>query len=735
MSDDPFAPLSGAGRPKQDKPDLVAVVPVPPDAPSPPQIHPKLGQPAASWTYLNGDGQIIGYVHRFNQTDGEKQFRPLVLFRPSAGGPLAWRWESWTNPRPLYGLDLLQARPHALVVVAEGEKSADAARKLVPGCVVVTSPNGSKSAAKADWSPLKGRAVIIWPDADAVGLAYAGTVARLALEAGAASVAIVSPPEGVEPGWDAADALDEGWDEERVRGLLAAARPAGQGNTPENDAAAPVAASEGRKAGGTRKRRSTPRERRPTQSEKLIGLTADCDLWHGPDREALCTFPVGDHRETWPIRSSAFKQWLCGRAYDELGLVPGNQAVEDTLRVLEAKAINRGPERKPWLRVGHTEDGRLYLDLGTKDWSAIEIRSDGWSVRQEHDGPFVRSKALWPLPLPEAGYDINELRRFVNVANDDDFILVVGWLMAALRSKGPYPILVVNGEQGSGKSTFSRLLRSLVDPNAAPIRSAPKDERDLIVWASNGHVIAMDNLSKVDSELSDALCRLATGGGSSTRKLHTDTEEIIFSGARPIILNGIPMLTDRPDLAQRAVSIRLRAIAEDERQTEDDFWEAWAEVAPRVLGALCDGLSAAVRRVGTVRLERIPRLADFAKWVTAAEPGLGWEDGTFLRTYSGNIQDVADSAFEANPVAVAIHAMLCEPSCGEYGWRGTATELLDALNQRASETQQRSYAWPKLPQQLGNQLERIAPLLRSKGFHFERKHSGNRQIILTHLSR
>jgi putative DNA primase/helicase len=130
-----------------------------------------------------------------------------------------------------------------------------------------------------------------------------------------------------------------------------------------------------------------------------------------------------------------------------------------------------------------------------------------------------------------------------------------------------------------------------------------------------------------------------------------------------------------------------------------------------------------------------PRLADFAKWVTAAEPGLGWENGTFLKTYTGNIQDVAETAFEANPVAGAIHAMLCEPECRDYGWKGTATELLDALNRRASDTQQRAFSWPKMPQHLGNQLERVAPLLRSKGFHFERKHSGNRQIILTPLSR
>jgi putative DNA primase/helicase len=137
------------------------------------------------------------------------------------------------------------------------------------------------------------------------------------------------------------------------------------------------------------------------------------------------------------------------------------------------------------------------------------------------------------LPEPEGGSSIEELRRFVNVRSDDDFTLVVAWLVMALRPRGPYPTPVANGEQGSGKSVFCRmLLRSLVDPSAAPIRAIAKDDRDLIVSAINSWVLAFDNLSTILGWLSDALCRLATGGGFATRMLHTDHEEMIFEGAR-----------------------------------------------------------------------------------------------------------------------------------------------------------------------------------------------------------
>src|SRR5262249_2058145 len=149
----PVPKLSGANAEKRD---ANLVMPVPADAPAPPATHTKLGRPTKSWPYKDAAGGVIGYVLRFDGADG-KEFRPLTLWRDSVSGTLEWRWESWPPKRPLYGLEELADRPVARVVVCEGEKATDAARRLLPGFVVVTSPNGSKSADKADWSPLRGR--------------------------------------------------------------------------------------------------------------------------------------------------------------------------------------------------------------------------------------------------------------------------------------------------------------------------------------------------------------------------------------------------------------------------------------------------------------------------------------------------------------------------------------------------------------------------------------------------
>ena len=147
-------------------------------------------------------------------------------------------------------------------------------------------------------------------------------------------------------------------------------------------------------------------------------------------------------------------------------------------------------------------------------------------------------------------------------------MLIVAWLLGALRAGGPYPVLAIAGEQGSAKTVLSKLLRALIDPNVAPVRALPRDERELFIAASNGHVLAFDNVSDLPPWLSDTLCRLTSGGAFSTRRLFTDQDEILFAATRPIILNGIEEVITRPDLADRAILLMLAPIAERRRRPE-----------------------------------------------------------------------------------------------------------------------------------------------------------------------
>jgi hypothetical protein len=114
------------------------------------------------------------------------------------------------------------------------------------------------------------------------------------------------------------------------------------------------------------------------------------------------------------------------------------------------------------------------------------------------------------------------------------------WLRQQYAARGrPYPVLAIAGEQGSAKTVLSKLLRAVIDPSVAPVRTLPRDERELFIAASNGHILAFDNLSGLPLWLSDTLCRLTSGGAFSTRRLFTDQDEILFAAARPVILSGI----------------------------------------------------------------------------------------------------------------------------------------------------------------------------------------------------
>jgi hypothetical protein len=313
------------------------------------------------------------------------------------------------------------------------------------------------------------------------------------------------------------------------------------------------------------------------------------------------------------------------------------------------------------------------------------------------------------------------LRSFVNLASASDFVLVVAWALAALRDRGPYPVLVLSGEQGSAKSTLSKILRALLDPNTAQLRALPREDRDLFIAASNGHVLPFDNLSALPAWISDTLCRLATGGGFATRQLRTDQDEVLFDATRPMILNSIEDIINRPDLADRAIFLTLEAIPEERRRSEEELWVAFDKERPRILGVLLDAMVQGLRMLPHIRLDRPPRMADFARWVVACETAL-WPSGSFTAAYRDNRKQAVDGVIEADPVAAAVHVMMATRT----EWSGTASELLGALGEAAGETvrKSKSKTWPDTPHALSGRLRRAMTFLRKVGIEITYSREG-----------
>src|SRR5262249_50610169 len=254
----------------------------------------------------------------------------------------------------------------------------------------------------------------------------------------------------------------------------------------------------------------------------MRGASPVCEeLFHTPNGIAFADLLTDGHRETWPIRSKRFRTWLRRCYYYATGTPPTAAMMASALDLLEARAQFDAPERALSLRVAD-HAGRIYLDLADERWRAVEIGSDGWRVVECPPVRFRRPAGMLPLPVPEKSGSIEVLRSFLNLSSQNDFVLVFAWLLAALRPRGPYPLLALSGEQGSAKTVLSKLLRALVDPNAAPVRALPREERELMIGANNGHLLAFDNVSGLPAWLSDALCRLASGGSFAVRRLYSD---------------------------------------------------------------------------------------------------------------------------------------------------------------------------------------------------------------------
>lgn len=446
--------------------------------------------------------------------------------------------------------------------------------------------------------------------------------------------------------------------------------------------------------------------RRPAASKQLVALAAEyTTLWHDSDARAYASLPVDEHTEHWPLRSRGFRSWLARKLWESEQRAAPAQAMQDALTVLEGMAIHDGAEHKVHVRLAERGES-IYLDLADDQWRCVQITCESWHVVDNAPVRFERRHGMKPLPIPREGGSLERLREFINVT-DNEWPLVLASLVGSFNVSGPHAVTSMSGEQGSGKSTNCRALRRVIDPNEADLRSAPRETRDLMIASRNGWICAFDNLSELRPAMSDDLARLATGAGFGTRQLYSDDEETLIRACRPVLCNGISDVVTRPDLLDRALVIRPPRITDKRRMDERTFWRDFDEALPGILGALLDAVSMALRRRDHVELDGAPRMADFARWVVAAEPGLPIKPGAFLAAYESNRLDAQDLALDADPVAQAIAALADKlPE-----WTGKASELADKLM-----PEKPGKTWPDTGQKMSGAIRRAAPTLRAHGY-------------------
>lgn len=451
------------------------------------------------------------------------------------------------------------------------------------------------------------------------------------------------------------------------------------------------------------------KEEKKTQAQILVGLASDFDLFYDDQSTAYARIAVNGHYEVWAIRSSDVKLILVGRYLEHFeDRVPGSQALSDALMALEAKARLKGTKRNVHIRVAETDEA-IYLDLCNENWQVVEIKKEGWKVIDHSPVYFKRSNNMGSLPAPMPDGSVNDLRRFINFKDEPDYKLIIAWLLSTFRENSPYPILNIQGEQGSSKSTTTKVLRTIIDPSSLPLRALPRDEKDLVIAANNTHILAFDNLSGLPADMSDALAKVSTGGGLATRKLYSDNEESVFQVMRPMILNGIDDISAKPDLLDRSIILNLPSIPEDQRKDEKTFKREFEAHRASILGGLCTVVAGALKALPHTKLSKAPRMADFALFVTAAEKALSWEENEFINIYNENRETAVDQGIESDPFATAILELMKRTD----EFEGNATQLLSEAARYVDERTRRSKAFPT-SRSVRNRLRRINPSLKKK---------------------
>jgi hypothetical protein len=461
----------------------------------------------------------------------------------------------------------------------------------------------------------------------------------------------------------------------------------------------------------------------PTAADVLFSIAKHLDLFMSTDGHAYASAVRNGSRETWLITGKIFKNWLTREFFNVQGKAVPAQRLRDVIHTLESRAM-AAPRRPVCIRVA-AQDNHLYLDLNDDMHRIVTVSAAGWHIGVEAPIHFLRSLRSGALPCPEPRGNIDRLRDLINIGSDDDWHLLIGWLLGTFRPIGPYPLLVLQGEQGSAKSTLAKILKSLIDPSSAPIRAVPRDERDLLIAATHSHVLAFDNVSGLTPMFSDALCRLATSGALATRALYTDMDETLLIAQRPVVINGIEDLATRHDLLDRAILLQLPPIPDTARRTERQIWQEMELIRPAVLGALLTAVHHALVHYQDVQLSSIPRMADFATWVTAAEPALGWREGTFLAIYNRNRSEATQLGLESSLIGEGIRSIVNR----DGAWEGTATELLERLSQELPEGQKNSRALPATPSGLSNHLKRLVTALRAIGINVTNNRQATRRVI------
>ncbi len=586
---------------------------------------------AAVYDYKDLNGNIVHSTIRYNPKGFSQR-------RPNPDNPTEHIYKDvFKDITPIFYN--LQAVTQAInekkpVFVVEGEKDCETLARL--GFTATTCPMGAGKWRKRYSDTLKGGTVYIIADNDEVGARHAQSVAK-SLVGKAEAVYMIDLAEATPEapsGYDITDLINATPQDKQIAVVTGLVTNSTQYRIDEDN-------------GGLNGKKS------PAEQLLEIVESSSTSFFHSDIKELYAAIPVDSHVEILPIDSPDFELWLNGLFYRNTAKPISKDGVKQVLAVLSAKALydNQTPLKLSTRIAEHDET--FWYDLTNAQWQAIKITKDGWEVVYNPPILFNRYRHQTPQSIPKKGGNINKILDYVNIKENKTLFLC--WLVSCFIPNIPHAANIISGEKGAAKSTATGLLKNLIDPSALDTLTLQNDQRTLAVNLQHHWLLPFDNVSFINEEVSDTLCRAITGGGIQQRKLHTNSEDTIFTFQRCVIINGIHNVATRADLLDRSILIELLRITDGERKELSEIIANFEADKPDILGGIFDTLVKAIALFPTIKLQNLPRMADFARWGYAIGEALNEGSGqVFLDEYTGNRQIQNEEAIANDPVATLI---------------------------------------------------------------------------------
>lgn len=628
--------------------------------------------------YYNADGELKYIKRRTDYSDGSKIF---IFCKPDGTTGIK------DFERYLYNLPAVVKAE--VIYFVEGEKCAEALIKQ--GYVATTLDCGAGSPWKDEYTEfVKNKKVIIIPDNDNPGHNYARNIKKHIPWATIKELTDVAEKE------DVYDWLEKGHTVEEIIELPDSALMENEDNGDKNS------------------KYSLDRRQ---QSAVLLDIIYDtkAELFLNENNDAFIEIPVKQHKEIYNLNGAEFALWAQRLFYTNTEKALAKESLKQAVAILTAETkFGNSKIYTLSTRVARKGDDFFY-DLTNKDWSGVKINTDGWTVIQDVPKLFRRYTHQIPQVIPQTGGELSKIFDYINMTEYK--ALFICWLVSCYVPDIPHAMPIFHGEKGAAKSTACVLLKRLIDPFAGDTLQLTKSEKSLIINLQQHYFLPFDNVSAINNNTSDTLCRAITGGAVQQRKLYTNDEDCIFTFKRCIAINGISNVANRSDLLDRSILFELQRVGENQRRELQDIYNSFEADRPLLLGAIFDILVKAMKIYPTVKLDKLTRMADFCRWGYAIAEVVFGNGEIFLQEYKSNQATQNLEAINSDSVAY----LIMEFMRGKTTWTKRVSAFFNDIKAEAEKhgMNPNSKSMPQAPNSLSRRIKAVKSNLEAVGITFE----------------